>query len=208
MAMTAWSANDLQERDFVCAVNGLTSDRATLSVPIAVALAHKRDHHQTARELRRAVKPLETGALLLRDDRILLVHNLLEVVDDDRALLQDGPAAHRTRPNGKTLPNHDRPEDSPQVRDPLVLIAEDARDPDVVGRAERACTLNDGVQDVAEIGRRGRDHTQHLGGDRLLLQRLAQLAVALLQFLEQAGVLDGDDGLVRERLQQRDLLRR
>ena len=27
-----------------------------------------------------------------------------------------------------------------------------------------------------------------------------------LQFLEQAGVLDRDDGLVRERLQQRDLL--
>ena len=34
-----------------------------------------------------------------------------------------------------------------------------------------------------------------------------QLAVALLQLLEQPGVLDGDDGLVRERLQQRDLLR-
>ena len=30
-------------------------------------------------------------------------------------------------------------------------------------------------------------------------------AVALLQLLEQAGVLDGDDGLVRERLKQRDL---
>ena len=30
--------------------------------------------------------------------------------------------------------------------------------------------------------------------------------VALLQLLEQPGVLDGDDGLVRERLQQRDLL--
>ena len=32
-----------------------------------------------------------------------------------------------------------------------------------------------------------------------------QLAVALLQFLEQARVLDGDDRLVRERLEQRDL---
>ena len=29
--------------------------------------------------------------------------------------------------------------------------------------------------------------------------------VALLQLLEQPGVLDGDDGLIRERLQQRDL---
>ena len=35
---------------------------------------------------------------------------------------------------------------------------------------------------------------------------LAQLAVALLQLLEQAGVLDGDDGLVSERLDGRDLL--
>ena len=46
----------------------------------------------------------------------------------------------------------------------------------------------------------------------LLLQRLVdlvvarlKLGVALLKFLEQPGVLDGDDGLVRERLQQCDL---
>ena len=50
------------------------------------------------------------------------------------------------------------------------------------------------------------DDPQHLGRRGLLLQRLAELAVALLQLLEQPGVLDGDDGLVRERLQQRDLL--
>ncbi len=49
-------------------------------------------------------------------------------------------------------------------------------------------------------------------GGRLLIQRLGDLAVARLklgvaplQFLEQPGVLDGDDGLVRERLQQGDL---
>ena len=33
----------------------------------------------------------------------------------------------------------------------------------------------------------------------------SQFLDALLQLLEQPGVLDGDDGLVRERLQQRDL---
>ena len=33
----------------------------------------------------------------------------------------------------------------------------------------------------------------------------ASCAVRLLELLEQAGVLDGDDGLVGERLQQRDL---
>ena len=66
-----------------------------------------------------------------------------------------------------------------------------------------------------QVGRRRGDDPQHLGRGGLLLQRLGDLAVALLklgvallQLLEQPGVLDGDDGLVRERLQQRDLLRR
>ena len=43
-------------------------------------------------------------------------------------------------------------------------------------------------------------------GGRLLLQRLGQLAIARLQLREQPHVLDGDDGLVGEGLEQRDLL--
>ena len=43
------------------------------------------------------------------------------------------------------------------------------------------------------------DDLQHFGGRGLLLQRLAQ-------FVEQAGVLDGDDGLGGEILDQLDLL--
>ena len=39
-----------------------------------------------------------------------------------------------------------------------------------------------------------------------MLQRLAQFRVALLQFFEEADVLDGDDGLVGEGLEKRDLL--
>ena len=39
------------------------------------------------------------------------------------------------------------------------------------------------------------------GGDgRLLLQRCGHFAVAVLQFVEQARVLDGDEGLVGEGL--------
>ena len=64
----------------------------------------------------------------------------------------------------------------------------------------------DGVQHLIEVGRRGGDGTKHVGRGGLLLQRLAQLSVALLQLLEQPGVLDGDHRLVGERLQQRDLL--
>ena len=47
---------------------------------------------------------------------------------------------------------------------------------------------------------------KHLGGRRLLLQRLLQLACARLLLLEQPRVLDGDDGLVGEGLEQLDLL--
>ena len=38
-----------------------------------------------------------------------------------------------------------------------------------------------------------------------MLQRLAQFRVALAEFLEQAHVLDGDHGLVREGLDEIDL---
>ena len=39
-----------------------------------------------------------------------------------------------------------------------------------------------------------------------MLQGLAQFCVALLELLEQPHVLDGDDGLVGEGFEQRDLL--
>ena len=40
----------------------------------------------------------------------------------------------------------------------------------------------------------------------MLLQRLAQIVRALTQLVEQAGVLDGDDGLAGEICDQLDLL--
>ena len=46
---------------------------------------------------------------------------------------------------------------------------------------------------------------QDLRDRRLLLQRHGEVAVAGLQFLEQADVLDGDDGLIGEGLHKRDL---
>ncbi len=39
-----------------------------------------------------------------------------------------------------------------------------------------------------------------------MLQRLAQFRVALLEFLEQTHVLDGDDSLICESFDQSDLL--
>ena len=44
------------------------------------------------------------------------------------------------------------------------------------------------------------DDAQDLAGRSLLLQGFGEIAVARLEFLEQAHVLDGDDGLVGEGL--------
>ena len=78
-------------------------------------------------------------------------------------------------------------------------------------RARAALSTTASSTGWRSVGERG-DHPQDLGRGGLLLQRLGDLAVALLelgvallQLLEQPGVLDGDDRLVRERLQQRDL---
>ena len=51
-----------------------------------------------------------------------------------------------------------------------------------------------------------RDDAQDLAGRRLLLQRFGEVAVASLQLREQPHVLDGDDRLIGEGLEQRDLV--
>ena len=58
--------------------------------------------------------------------------------------------------------------------------------------------LDDGVEDRLHVRRRAADDAEHLGRCRLMLQGLAQFCVALLEFLEQPHVLDGDDRLVGE----------
>ncbi len=65
--------------------------------------------------------------------------------------------------------------------------------------------LNDGVEDWLHVRRRAADNAKHLRRCRLMFQCLAQLCVALLEFLEQADVLDGDHGLIGEGFDQCDL---
>ena len=60
-----------------------------------------------------------------------------------------------------------------------------------LGLADADRILQHGLEHRLEVARRARDDLQHLRGRRLLLQRLAQ-------FVEQARVLDGDDGLAGE----------
>src|SRR5262249_49934881 len=65
--------------------------------------------------------------------------------------------------------------------------------------------LGNRVENRLEIRGRAGDHTQDLTRCRLLLQRLGQLTIPLPQLVEQADVLDGDDGLVGEGLEERHL---
>ena len=75
--------------------------------------------------------------------------------------------------------------------------------------------LGDGLHDRLQIARRARDHPQDPGRGGLLLERLGHLRVCLrertvllLEFREEAHVLDGDHCLVGEGLEQRDLILR
>ena len=71
--------------------------------------------------------------------------------------------------------------------------------------AQLVTALRDRVEHRLHVGLRLADHAQDVAGRGLLLERLGEVAVARLQLLEQAHVLDRDDGLVGEGLQQRDL---
>ena len=57
----------------------------------------------------------------------------------------------------------------------------------IIDPANPGGALNDRVQDRLHVRRRAADYSKHLGSCRLVLQRLAQFRIALLQFLEQAA---------------------
>src|SRR5262245_17810744 len=78
-------------------------------------------------------------------------------------------------------------------------IAVALEQPRVIRLAKARRRLDERVEDRLQIERRAADDLEHIGGGGLLLQRFAQL-------LEQACVLDGDDGLVGEAGDQGDLL--
>src|SRR5207244_3595451 len=67
---------------------------------------------------------------------------------------------------------------------------------------------DDRVEDRLDIRLRLADDAQDLAGGGLLVQRRGEFAVARLKLGEEAHVLDGDDGLIGEGFQQRDLLGR
>ena len=97
---------------------------------------------------------------------------------------------------------------SGRERDEVDLIPGDARHHRRMAAQEPLDALHDRVEDGSHVGLRLADHPQDVRGRGLLLERRRQIAVALLQLLEQPGVLDGDDALIGEGLEQRELLGR
>src|SRR5207244_8787454 len=72
--------------------------------------------------------------------------------------------------------------------------------------AESPGVSRDRIEDGLDVSLRSTDDAQDLACRRLLFQRLSQIVIPRLQLLEQADVLDGDHGLVGERLEKGDLL--
>ncbi len=71
-----------------------------------------------------------------------------------------------------------------------------------------SCFGHDAIEDSFEIAGVGADELQDLGGSGLEFERFGEVGVAVFDLAEQAGVVDGDRGLVGERLEERDLVGR
>src|ERR1041385_8182143 len=76
----------------------------------------------------------------------------------------------------------------------------------VINPANPRRALDDRVEDRLHVGGRAADDAEHLGRRRLMLQRLAQLRVTLLDFFEQPHIFDRYDRLCSEGLEQGYLL--
>ena len=66
--------------------------------------------------------------------------------------------------------------------------------------------MQHGTEHLLKVAGRRADDAQYLRRRRLLLQGLAKVVGALAQLIEQARVLDCDDGLIGEILNQLDVL--
>src|SRR5262249_32070224 len=73
-----------------------------------------------------------------------------------------------------------------------------ANDTSHIRLAQSCGRIDQRIEHGLQIEGRAADDLEHIGGGGLLLERLPQL-------VEQARVLDGDDGLGGERLEQSDL---
>ena len=125
----------------------------------------------------------------------------------DRAPLHGDP------PRDRSSPRQDRPR--PQLRgiralpviagDVLVLAVLENAEMGIVCLAQPARRIADRIEHRLQLVGRARDDAENLARRRLILQRLRDLLRAGLHLLEEADVVDGDDGLVGESLYEVDL---
>src|SRR5215467_9611104 len=72
--------------------------------------------------------------------------------------------------------------------------------------AQTCRRLGERIEHYLKVESRAADDLKHVGSGGLLLEGLAQIVGALVQLVEQACVLNGDDGLIRVGGDQLDLL--
>ena len=99
----------------------------------------------------------------------LLVRRAVEV---DGALVEQDCAGHGAS-HREAVPDHL----GVGGGDDDELVAVGAQNGCTIRACEPPDALDEGVHHGQEVGRRGRDDAQHLGSDRLLLQRLGDLAL-------------------------------
>src|SRR6516225_4776268 len=74
-----------------------------------------------------------------------------------------------------------------------------------IGLTQPCGRLDEGVQHRLQIERRPADDLEHIGGGGLLLQRFGKVIRALTQRVDQAHVVNCDDGLIGKCPEERDL---
>src|SRR5262245_25341572 len=92
------------------------------------------------------------------------------------------------------------------VRDEAQAIANHLKDRGIIRIAQACCGLDQRIEYFLHVERRPADDLQNIGSGRLLFQAFCQLALARLLRFKQPRILDGDEGLVGEGLDQRDLI--
>ena len=150
-----------------------------------------------------ALPPRERAALREFVCLGLQVSNVNSLPIEHRSTIDRSPDQWEGRRDGNWAVVSDEPE----------LLALPAEDGGVERLAEARGALRQGIEHRLDVRRRAADDPKDLAGRCLLLQRLAHLgvrfrkgAVLFLQFREQAHILDGDDGLARERPEEGDLI--
>jgi hypothetical protein len=88
------------------------------------------------------------------------------------------------------------------TRTPCTIIEPEQHSKIGFADAHRVCQHR--LEDRLKLARRSADHLENLRRRRLLLKRFGEIVGAPAQFVVQAHVFDGDDGLVSKILNQLD----